>query len=86
MATAKRDLKAGEVLDGEGGSMVWGKIMPAATSLARKGLPLGLAHSVRLTRPIPRGQSVTWDDAEMDPTDPTVVFRRLMETTFAPGA
>jgi len=85
VATAKRDLTAGEVLDGEGGSMVWGKIMPAATSLARKGLPLGLAHSVRLTRPIPKGQSVTWDDAEMDPTDPTVVFRREMEAAFPPG-
>ena len=30
VATAKRDLRAGEMLDGEGGACVWGKLMPAA--------------------------------------------------------
>jgi predicted homoserine dehydrogenase-like protein len=86
IATAKRDLTAGETLDGEGGSMVWGKIMPAATALTRNGLPLGLAHNVRLTRPIARGGIVTWADVEIDPKDPTVAFRREMEAAFAPGA
>ena len=32
VATAKRDLRAGEMLDGEGGACVWGKLMPAATA------------------------------------------------------
>ena len=36
VATAKRDLKAGEMLDGEGGYTVWGKLLPAATSLAHR--------------------------------------------------
>jgi len=66
--------------------MVWGKILPAATSLARRGLPLGLAHDVKLTRPIARGQIVTWDDAVVNAADPTVAFRREMEQTFAPPA
>jgi predicted homoserine dehydrogenase-like protein len=83
VATAKRDLKAGEVLDGEGGYMVWGKIMPAATSLAKNGLPLGLAH-MKLVRPVAKGQLVSWADVEADPLDPTVAFRREMETAFAP--
>jgi predicted homoserine dehydrogenase-like protein len=83
VATAKRNLKAGEVLDGEGGYMVWGKIMPAATSLARNGLPLGLAH-MKLVRPVAKGQLVTWADVEVDPKDPTVAFRRKMEKAFAP--
>ena len=83
VATAKRDLKAGEVLDGEGGYMVWGKIMPAATSLAKNGLPLGLAH-MKLVRPVAKGQLVTWADVEVDPKDPTVAFRRKMEKAFAP--
>ena len=83
VATAKRDLKAGEVLDGEGGYMVWGKIMPAATSLAKNGLPLGLAH-MKLVRPVAKGGLVSWADVEVDPTDPTVAFRREMEKIFAP--
>jgi predicted homoserine dehydrogenase-like protein len=83
VATAKRDLAAGEVLDGEGGYMVWGKIMPAATSLAKNGLPLGLAH-VKLVRSVAKGQLVRWADVEVDPTDPTVAFRREMEAVFAP--
>ena len=48
VATAKRDLKAGEMLDGEGGYTVWGKLFPAEKSLAHGGLPLGLAHDVKL--------------------------------------
>lgn len=83
VATAKRDLKAGEVLDGEGGYMVWGKIMPAAISLAKSVLPLGLAH-MKLIRPVAKGQLVTWADVEVDPKDSTVTFRREMEKALAP--
>ncbi|MEL6210642.1 MAG: flagellar biosynthesis protein FlgA, partial [Pseudomonadota bacterium] len=42
-ATAKRDLKAGEMLDGEGGHCVWGRQTSAAESVAEGYLPLGLA-------------------------------------------
>ncbi len=69
VATAKRDLRAGEVLDGEGGACVWGKLMPAATSLAIGGLPIGLANRVPLRRDVPKGQCVTWDDVRIDETD-----------------
>ena len=65
--------------------MVWGKIMPAAASLARKGLPLGLAH-MKLVRPVATGQLVTWADVEVEAKDPTVAFRREMESVFAPKA
>jgi predicted homoserine dehydrogenase-like protein len=84
VATAKRDLRSGEILDGEGGFMVWGKILPAATSLARKGLPLGLAH-MKLVRPVAKGAMLTWMDVEVDAAEPAVAFRREMETTFAPA-
>jgi predicted homoserine dehydrogenase-like protein len=86
IATAKRDLRAGEIVDGEGGYMVWGKILPAAAALAKKGLPLGLAHDVRLTRSVGKGQIVGWADVDTDPKDPTVAFRREMESAFAPTA
>lgn len=65
VATAKRDLRCGETLDGEGGYTVWGKLLPAKTSQAINGLPLGLAHGIRLTRPVSKGATLSWDDVEV---------------------
>ncbi len=86
VSVAKRDLAAGEMLDGEGGSTVWGKLMPAADSLALGGLPLGLAHDVKLKTPIAMGQPVRWRDVEIDETAHAVRIRREMEAVFAPAA
>ena len=52
-------LKAGEMLDGEGGYTVYGKLMPAARSLAEGALPIGLAHRVKLKNDIAHGAVVT---------------------------
>ena len=79
VATAKRDLAAGEALDGEGGATVYGRVLPAAESLRLEGLPLGLAHHVRLRNAVGAGQTVRWGDVEIDPDDPAVAFRREME-------
>ncbi len=62
VAVAKRALRAGETLDGEGGYTVWGKLLPAKASLARRALPIGLAHGVRLVRDVADGAIVGWDD------------------------
>ena len=86
VATAKRDLAAGEELDGEGGFCVWGKLMPAEESLAIGGLPIGLAHGIKLTRPVPAGQPVTWADVDINEADETYRTRRTMEAAFAPKA
>ncbi len=83
VATAKRDLKPGDVLDGEGGYTVWGKLLPAATSARIGGLPLGLAHEVKVTRPVAKGQSLVWSDVAMDTTTPAYRLRREMEALFA---
>ena len=84
VATAKRDLREGEVLDGEGGYTVYGKLMPAADSLALGGLPLGLAHHVKLVRPVASGQPVKWSDVAVDAANAAVRFRREMEAEFRP--
>jgi predicted homoserine dehydrogenase-like protein len=84
-ATAKRGLKAGEMLDGEGGFCVWGKQVPAEVSLARGFLPLGLAHQVRLVRDVAEGESLTWADVAVDAQDEAVKTRREMEAMFATG-
>jgi predicted homoserine dehydrogenase-like protein len=83
VATAKRDIAAGEMLDGEGGYLVWGKLMPAKDSLAIGGLPIGLAHGIRVTRPVKAGDSLTWADVEIDESDDAYAFRREMEKAFA---
>ena len=86
IATAKRDLKPGEMLDGEGGYTVWGKLFQAGKSIAYGGLPLGLAHQVKLTRAVPKGQSLTWADVTMDASLPAYKARREMEALFSgPG-
>jgi predicted homoserine dehydrogenase-like protein len=82
VATAKRDLKAGETLDGEGGFTVWGKLMPAADSLRLGGLPIGLAHNVTLTQAVKTGAPVRWSDVAADETVDAIRIRREMETMF----
>jgi predicted homoserine dehydrogenase-like protein len=82
VATAKKALKAGEVLDGEGGYCVWGKQTPAARSLEEGLLPLGLAHNVKLKRDIAEGSAVRWSDVDYDPNDIAVKVRREMEAAF----
>ncbi|GAB3409254.1 Gfo/Idh/MocA family oxidoreductase [Schumannella luteola] len=82
VTTAKKDLKAGETLDGEGGYTVFGKLAPAATSLAVNALPLGLAHGAKLIRDVPKDRTVSWDDVELDETQFAVQIRRQLEAEF----
>ena len=83
VSTAKRDLKSGEILDGEGGACVWGRLMPASDSLRIGGLPIGLANKVPLIRDIPRGSPITWSDVRMDTADAAYRYRREMEAALA---
>jgi len=85
VATAKRDLRVGEMLDGEGGYTVWGKLLPAATSAAMGGLPLGLAHGVKVLRPVKRDQSLCWPDVAIDTGTLAYRSRRTMEQMLAPS-
>ena len=62
--------------------MVWGRQVSAEKSLAMGGLPLGLAVGVPLTRDIPQGDLLRWDDAIVDQTDQAVIIRREMEAAF----
>jgi predicted homoserine dehydrogenase-like protein len=81
-AVAKRNLRSGEMLDGEGGYTVWGRLMPAAASLAAGALPIGLAHRVKLKNDIAHGAVVRWNDVEIDAAADAVATRRAMEQRF----
>jgi predicted homoserine dehydrogenase-like protein len=80
VATAKKDLKAGEVLDGEGGYTVVGRLMPAETSLKESCLPLGLAHGWKMLNPVKAGQPLKWSDVAFDASSAAVRVRREMES------
>ena len=82
-AVAKRALRKGEMLDGEGGYTVWGKLMPAEASLRAGALPIGLAHRVELKNDIAYGAVVRWSDVEFDADSDTVRTRKAMEAAFA---
>ncbi|MBM3395977.1 MAG: flagellar biosynthesis protein FlgA, partial [Betaproteobacteria bacterium] len=83
VAAAKRGLCAGELLDGEGGYTVVGKLMPARASLAQGALPLGLAHGWKLLCDVSPGQVVRWADVAIDESNTAVRVRREMERTLA---
>jgi predicted homoserine dehydrogenase-like protein len=80
VATAKRDLKAGEMLDGEGGFAVWANAIPASKSLAVGGLPIGLAHNVKLKRPVAKDSIVCVEDVELVSDLDVVALRQEMES------
>jgi predicted homoserine dehydrogenase-like protein len=82
VAVAKRTLKVGETLDGEGGYTVYGKVVPAARSHAEGALPIGLAHGVKLRREVPAGSIVREQDVTLDETALAVRVRREMVQAF----
>jgi predicted homoserine dehydrogenase-like protein len=86
VAVAKKSLSPGEMLDGEGGYTVVGRLMPAADSLAQDCLPLGLAHGWKVLRPIAAGQPVRWSDVAVDANSTAVRVRREMEKMFGERA
>ena len=67
VATAKRELKAGDVLDGIGWYMTYGQCENADAVRADNLLPMGLAEGCRLTRDVPKDQVLTYDDVELPP-------------------
>jgi predicted homoserine dehydrogenase-like protein len=86
VAVAKRDLKAGEMLDGEGGYTVWGRAMPAQASLGLGALPIGLAHHLPLTSNVSRGEVVRWSDVDVSradaSTEDAIKVRRALEAEY----
>jgi predicted homoserine dehydrogenase-like protein len=82
VSTTKKILKKGEILDGEGGATVWGKLVPSKLSLSMEALPIGLAHGIKLKNEIKENEIITWNDVEFSPNDPAISYRRSMEMDF----
>jgi predicted homoserine dehydrogenase-like protein len=86
VACAKRNLEPGEILDGEGGYTVWGRLMVAADSLSIGAVPIGLAHGLTLKNPVKEGSALKWSDLEIPSEKESVALslRREMESKLKP--
>ncbi len=79
VAVAKRDLSAGDVLDGEGGSTVYGRLATVEASRSAHSLPVGLAHDVRLKQAVAAGQMLRVADLVSPPTGEAATLRSELE-------
>ena len=82
VSVSKRNIKKGEKLDGEGGFTVWGKLIPASTSLNLQALPIGLANDMYLKNDIDKDKILTWNDVEFDANNEIIRYRHQMENKF----
>ena len=83
VAVAKKDLRAGDTIDGLGGFSVYGFIQTAGDARGGDMLPLGLAPGAVLSRDVPTGQPVTYADVELDESLMIVHLRRLQDIELA---
>lgn len=78
----KKDLKAGEVLDGIGGYTTYGMIELFGTARDEDLLPLGLSEGCRLKNDIEKGQPITYKDVELVQDSTILQLRRLQDKTI----
>ena len=78
-ATAKKDLKPGDVLDGEGGYTVFGKLTRAKDSVSRNALPLGLTGQARVVKPVNKGETLTYADVDLNSSSLAYTLRKELE-------
>ncbi|MDG2473899.1 MAG: hypothetical protein P8M50_01300 [Paracoccaceae bacterium] len=83
IAVSKSYLKAGRILDGEGGFSVWGKLCPAKISLQFGYLPIGLANNVKLKKDIQPNTPLKWSDINIEKSSKATELRLKMETKWA---
>lgn len=84
-AVAKRDLEPGDILDGLGGTTVYGGIERADVAITDHLLPLGLSERARVVRPVSQGQTLTYEDVILDEQSFIVHARRLQDLLIQEG-
>ena len=84
VTTAKRDLRAGETIDGIGGYTVYGQCENADVVRAEQLLPMGLAEGCRLLRDVAKDEVLTADDVLRPPDRVADRLRADQEAYFAP--
>jgi predicted homoserine dehydrogenase-like protein len=82
VATAKKDLAAGETLDGIGGYLTYGQCENADLTRSQHLVPMGVAEGCRTTRAVARDQVLTYDDVELPPDRLVDRLRIEQDTRF----
>lgn len=82
-SVAKRKLTPGDILDGEGGYTVYGRLVRAEDSLAGKYLPIGLSSQARVIHPIAKDAVLTYDDVEIDDKLFSYKLRKKVERDYS---
>jgi predicted homoserine dehydrogenase-like protein len=80
ISMAKRDLTAGELIDGIGGETVYGVTDSAENARAGGHVPLGLVSGARVLRDVPAGAALTASDVAVDETTTIATLRRLQDS------
>jgi predicted homoserine dehydrogenase-like protein len=86
VSAAKKDLKPGDILDGEGGYTVYGRLVQAAESLKNKYLPVGLSRHAKVVRPLTKDSILTYDDVKLDDSQFSYKLRKTVEQEFGSTA
>jgi predicted homoserine dehydrogenase-like protein len=79
-AETKRDIKAGEKIDGIGGYTVRGMIDDPTDFVRDNAVPLGVLAGATVTRDVPVGHLLTYDDVELLEDSAIVRMRRIQES------
>lgn len=80
---AKKDLKAGEKLDGIGGYTVYGSIEIYETAKEANALPVGLiTKNTVLTKDVKKGEVITYDMVTLDENSFILQLRRIQDKLF----
>jgi predicted homoserine dehydrogenase-like protein len=82
ITVAKRDLKAGEVLDGSGGYTINVLCEKAAIARAENLLPMGLSSGATLVQDVAQGQAITYDLVDLDEESFVLTLRRMQDATL----
>ncbi|MDR0586305.1 MAG: hypothetical protein LBG26_03605, partial [Treponema sp.] len=80
---AKRDLKAGEKLDGIGGFTIRGTFISASEARKKNVLPMGLVNkNTVMLNDVKKGGLVTYADVKLDESALMVQLRKLQDALF----
>jgi predicted homoserine dehydrogenase-like protein len=83
VCATRTPLRAGDLIDGEGGYAVYGTCVPAELARAKRLVPLGLAHGLRLIHDVPADHPIGTDDVAFDDTSFLWNLRRQQDALFA---
>jgi predicted homoserine dehydrogenase-like protein len=83
VCATRAPLRAGDLIDGEGGYAVYGTCVPAERARRERLVPLGLAHGLRLVRDVPADHPIGTDDVAFDDTSFLGKLRREQDALLA---